>query len=82
MGHVVRRLSPPGVAARQLGRKPCHWLRCPSWATVNDNSNAMICERLDQFGEVSETVEGGLKFGGISRETSPTRSNWERENFI
>lgn len=31
---------------------------------VNENSNARICERLDQFGEVSEKLEGGLKFGG------------------
>ena len=52
---------------------------CSSWAMVNDNSNAWICERLDQFGEVSETVEGGLKFSGISGEI---RSNWERERVL
>lgn len=73
---AVRQFSPPGVAARQLGRKPCDWLRCSSWAMVNGNSSALICERLDQFGEVSETVEVELKFGGIA---CNTRSNWENE---
>ena len=32
---------------------------------VNDNSSAMMYQRLDQFGEISETVDGGLKSSGV-----------------